>query len=74
MRNIADIPLSYIQKVNREWWKYEIPQYFHAIKPSDIDEWDTDTILTHLAAVKEFKEREKEQQKTISNAFSGRRR
>lgn len=74
MGSIDDVPHSFMLQKRREWWKYEIPYYFRAIKPSEIDEWDTDTILIHLAAVKDFKQREDDHQKALMNAFSGKRR
>lgn len=55
MGSIDNVPFSYDQKANRNWWKYVIPQNFPAYKPTEIDEWDIDTILEHLAAIREMK-------------------
>lgn len=55
--------MSYTDKVNREWWKYEIAYTFHAICPEEVEAWDADKILTHLAAIQELRRREEQQQK-----------
>jgi hypothetical protein len=52
---VDNVPFSYVQKANRQWWKYTIAQTFPAYTPMEIEQWSADVILEHLAAVKEIK-------------------
>lgn len=61
MRDAQSVPFSYLQRVNKQWWRYRIPEIFPAYKPSDIDLMDADEILEHLAAIAEIEKREHEQ-------------
>lgn len=51
LRNVDAVPFLFAQKVKEHWWKYVIPQYFPAYKPTEIEEWPADVILEHLAAI-----------------------
>lgn len=59
LRDVHDVPFSFREKVRKEWWKFTIPQFFTAYKPDEIEEWDEDKILEHLAAISEIKHSEK---------------
>ena len=55
-----------------------IPSYYKAYKTEDIEEWDADKILTHLAAIRQFMQRDnnetKEKMKAFMSLFTGKRR
>jgi hypothetical protein len=57
--SVEHVPFSYIQKANKQWWKYLIPQFFPAYSPMEIEEWSADVIMEHLAACGEIKRQNK---------------
>lgn len=63
MGSVDDVPFSYVKDVRKQWWKYTIPQFFNAYKPTDIEQWPAEVILEHLAAIAEMKRQNKGDEK-----------
>lgn len=51
-----------------------IAYHFPAYKTDEIEEWDAEKILSHLAAVRQFMQGEDSKMKAFMSLFTGKRR